>query len=192
MTCQDAESLLPLFFDGELDSRRMREVAVHATRCPSCEGSLRELESIQNHLQSMLAEEVDAVDLSGLWPAIEGRLPPPRAALWQRLRLWWEEHEEPRWGLALPATAAVATIAALALFASFRIEPIVSPDASRVASTDYLPGIDRLETSFESVAVFSDPDTRTTVLWIGDEMLDAGTEADDALGSELFEGADFE
>lgn len=169
MTCRDADSLLPLFFDGELDSKRMREVALHATKCAACEVELREFESVQSQLQSLLAAEVDKVDFSALWPAIERRLPPPRTALWSRLRAWWEEQADTPWNWAVPGAAATA-VAVLALLVSFGTETAPSGgDASQVALTDYGTAIERLDTDLDSVAVFNDPDTQTIVLWIGDD-----------------------
>jgi len=175
MICRDADALLPMFFDGELDAKRMRDVAMHTTRCGDCEGKLRDLESVQGHLQALLAAEVDAVDMSGLWAAIEKRLPPPEAGWWLRLRNWWENLEPMEWNVALPATAAATAIVVLTSVALWQNEPsgenFAAVDAQHVASTDYATGIERLETTFDSVAVLSDPDTHTTVLWIGDDSL---------------------
>ena len=39
MNCRDTRPLLPLFFDGQLDPRQMRGVALHSTRCLECKRS---------------------------------------------------------------------------------------------------------------------------------------------------------
>ena len=46
MTCREASNLLARFFDGELDAHQMRAVALHSTRCGTCETALRQLERL--------------------------------------------------------------------------------------------------------------------------------------------------
>jgi len=169
MKCQDVDTLLPLFFDGELDSRRMRDVALHTARCRGCESQLRDLETVQAHLQQTVKVDLDTVDFSGLWTSIERRLPPPRDSFWQRLRARWDLLEPWDWSPALPAAAAVAATAVAGFFLFSASEPTAVPQAERIASTDYSSSVERLDTVFDSFALFSDPDTQTTVLWVGDE-----------------------
>lgn len=170
MRCRDVDTLLPLFFDGELDARRMRDVALHTARCEECEAQVRDLESIQAQLQRSVAADLESIDFSNMWNSIERRLPPPRVTLWTRLRARWEMFEGFEWSPAIPAAAVVAT-ALLAFFLFSRSEPTAVPDAERLASTDYASSVERLDTAFDSVAIFSDPDTQTTVVWLGDESL---------------------
>ena len=53
MNCRETRPLLPLFFDGELEARQMRAVALHSTRCIDCEGELRQLERLQDVVASV-------------------------------------------------------------------------------------------------------------------------------------------
>lgn len=186
LSCRDSESLLPLFFDGELDSKRMRAVALHATKCPECETTLRDFEAVQSQVQSLFAAEVDSVDFSNLWTSIESRLPPARPSFWLRMRAWWEDQEDGSWNWAVPGAALASVVAVLALLASLNSEPSILPgDAPRIAATDYATSIEHLETVLDSVAVFNDPDTHTTVLWIGSDAELAAEEGDGWVGTEV-------
>ena len=172
MTCRETSNLLPLFFDGELDARQMRAVALHSTRCQTCEAELRQLEQGQDLISEQIRSAVDEIDFSNFWPAIERRLGPARVRRWTRLQVWWQEDEHP-WMMRVPAFAAVAAIAVLAfLFFARAPQPTVAPEAARVAAVDNAASIDSLDTDVDSVAVLSDPETRTTVLWVSE---DSGT-----------------
>lgn len=71
MNCRETERLLDTFFDGELEGRLMRDAALHITRCPSCEQELQEKERVRTVLGEAIQEQVDAVDLSGVWTAVQ-------------------------------------------------------------------------------------------------------------------------
>src|SRR5437867_1429495 len=114
MTCREALNLLPLFFDGELDARQMRAVALHGTRCSACEVELHDLERLQEIVSDSISAVVDEIDLSGFWPAIERQLGTVRPSRWQRARARWREGEY-RWAVRLPAFAAAAAVVILAL-----------------------------------------------------------------------------
>jgi anti-sigma factor RsiW len=166
MTCREAVTLLPRFFDGELDSRHMRSVALHSTRCAACEAELRQLERIQQALSDTLNATVDTIDFAGFWPAVETRLAPLRIGAWQRVQAWWADGAQ-RWVLRVPAYAAAAAIGVLALlYATRALQPSAQPDATRVASLDHPAVIDSLESDSDSVTMISDPDTSTAVLWV--------------------------
>jgi len=169
VTCREASNLLPLFFDGELDGDKMRGVALHSTRCETCEGELREMERVQGLINRTVNGAVDEIDLAELWPAVESQLGTVRIPWWSRLRIWWDEGEH---GLMLgvPALAAAAAVAVLTVWFFTRVpQPTTQPDAPQVAAVDNAASIDSLETDVDSVAVVSDPETRTTVLWVSDD-----------------------
>lgn len=172
MNCRDALNLLPLFFDGELDSRQMRAVAIHSARCRDCELELRQLESLQAVVNTSISKQVDEMDLSGLWTAIDARLPQRHPSPLQRLQRWWEE-SAPQWNIRVPAFAAAAVVAALAFFFLTRApEPGIAPTTPLLAVVDNNEAmIDSLDTEADSVAVMSDPETRTTVLWVSDDYI---------------------
>ena len=171
MTCREATTLLPLFVDGELDPRQMRALALHSSRCASCETELRAVERLQEAVNDLITTRVDALDLSSFWSSIEPRLGRLRVPRTERFRLWWEERRE-AWAVRIPALAAAAVIAAIAFGLWWR-QPQLStqPGAPVVAAVDNAAMIDSLDTDMDSVAVFSDPETRTTVLWVSDEIV---------------------
>jgi len=168
MTCRETLNLLPLFFDGELEPRQMRAVAMHSTRCAPCEAALREIERLQEVVSSTLNTRVDEIDLSGLWTAIEPRLRARQLSWWERVRAHWQDPSP--WELRLPAFAAAAAIAVLAfLFFARPPQPAVTePAAPQVAAVDNAASIDSLEADSD-VTVLNDPETRTTVLWVSDD-----------------------
>ncbi len=172
MTCREVTNLLPLFFDGELDSRQMRALALHSSRCTSCEDELGQLEGLQELLRTIINERVDEIDLSKIWSAIEPKLPARKISATERLRRWWEE-AAPRWDMRVPAFAAAAMLAALALyFMTQGRQPGALPTAPQVAIAESNEAsIDSLETEADSVALMSDPETSTTLLWVSDDSI---------------------
>jgi anti-sigma factor RsiW len=162
---------LPLFLDGELDARQMRAVAIHSSRCRPCEDALRHLERMQDLVNSTVQARVAEVDFSAFWPAIERQLGDRSVGWWHRLGVWWRAGEHP-WAVRLPALGAAVALALVALLLFTRVPPRDSaPAAPRLAAVDNAAIIDSLETDLDSVAVVSDPETRTTVLWVSDDTV---------------------
>lgn len=160
---------MPLFFDGELDSRQMRAVALHGTRCGPCEAELRRMEQVQELVSETINAGVDGIDFSGFWPSVERQLATVRVSQWQRMRVWWQESEH-SWAVRLPALAVAAAVAVIAFLVLTRAPQLTTqPGASQVAAIDHSAWIDSLETDLDSVAVLSDPETRTTALWVSDD-----------------------
>jgi anti-sigma factor RsiW len=171
MTCREAISLVPLLLDGELEARQMRALVMHSTRCTSCETELRELERLQQVVSETVLARVDELDLSTFWPRIEQRLGTRELSPWQRLRVWWDDGGR-RWAVRVPAFAVAAAVAALALAFLLRGQPAtITPAAPQVAAVDNAATIDSLDTDSESIAVLSDPETRTTLLWVNDDVV---------------------
>jgi len=171
MTCREVSQLLSLFFDGELDPRQMRAVAMHSTRCANCERELRQLERLQELVNTTLSDALDEIDLSEFSAEVEARLGPVQRRWWKRTRDWWKD-QEIRWPQLVPAFAAAAVVAlfALFLFARAAQSPNTKPDATQLATIDSATSIDSLDTDVDSVAVLNDPGTSTTVLWVSDEI----------------------
>jgi len=173
MTCREASNLLPLFFDGELDPRQMRSVALHGTRCQPCEAELRRMERLQELVSETVSAGVDEIDLSNFWTAVERRLGATRPSWWQRMRARWQEGEL-RWAVRIPAFAAAAAVAVLAFFLFTRTQqPSAEPGAPQIAALDHSASIDSLDTDLDAVAVLDDPETSTTALWVSDDKTEA-------------------
>lgn len=171
ITCREASGLLALFVDGELDARQMRAVALHGTRCSSCESELRSIERLRGFVAQMVQARVDQVDFSRLWQGIEPRLAhPPRVHLRARWAAWWEQRQPRPW-FAWPAFAAAAAggLVAIYLYTQDR-QPVSQPGTPVVAAVDVPALIDSLDTETEAVAVVNDPARGATILWVGDSL----------------------
>jgi len=169
MTCREALNLVPLLLDGELESRQMRALVIHSTRCAPCETELRQLEHLQEIVSESVNVRVDDLDFTHFWPRIEQRISTRQPMWWERLQGWWEASER-RWMLQVPAFAAAAVIVVLAIVFFTRTPQATSdPAAAQVATADNTATIEQLETDADSVAVVNDPETRTTALWLVDE-----------------------
>jgi anti-sigma factor RsiW len=170
MTCREALNRLPLFFDGELDAQQMRAVALHSTRCGSCEDELRRMERVQDLVSVHVNSAVDEVDFGALWRGIDQRLGTARVSWWTRAHAWWSEGEH-GWMIKVPALAAAAAVAVLGFLLWARApQPQTRPDASQLASMDSAASIDSLESDVDAVTVLNDPETRTQALWVADEI----------------------
>jgi anti-sigma factor RsiW len=170
MTCRDVSGLLPLFFDGELEPRQMRAVALHSSRCPGCETELRRIERVQDLVAATINTQVDEIDLSEVWPAVAARMGTMRAPWLRRLRIRWEEREAVVWRL--PAFGLAAATAALALVIWFGRPTNSPPQLAETAPApvvDNTAMIDSVDSSADAVAVLNEPETNTTVLWVNDE-----------------------
>lgn len=172
-TCREARPLLPLFFDGELEARQMRAVALHSTRCPECERELRELEHLQESIAAHVNALVETVDLSQLWAGVAPRLG-GRAPSWrERWVTWWDEARA-GWSVRGPAFAGLAAAALLALVVVQREVPPAKQVAApargpRIAKIDNSAKLDSMQSSVDSVALVTEPETNTTMLWIMDD-----------------------
>lgn len=173
MTCREALNLLPLFFDGELDAHQMRAVALHSTRCGSCEDELRRMERVQELVGAQVTAAVDEVDFGALWRGIDRGLGTARVSWWTRARVWWSEGEHD-WMIRVPAFAAAAAVAVLAFLLLTRAPQTTQPNASQVASVDNAASIESLDSDVDTVTVLNDPETRTTVLWVNDDTVGGG------------------
>jgi|SRR5262245_3645923 len=176
MSCRETRPLLPLFFDGELEARQMRAVALHSTRCTACESELRQLERLQEAVASHVTAMVDEVDLGAIWAGIAPRLDARAPTFVQRLRAWWDEREF-GWAVRAPVFAAAGLALAVGVGMWMQREDAHrKPElASRVDNSAVL---DSVQSSADSVALVTDAETNTTLLWVMD---DAGAEVDQAV-----------
>lgn len=167
MNCREAADLLPLLFDGELEARQAGQVERHAGECTACRQELADLRELHVTLSQSISARVDQMDLSTLWPAVAKQLPKSKPKLLERWQSRWQEFAAGL-QLGIPAVAAAAAVAALAYVFAVQSKPTVVPGAQQVATVDYANSIEQLESPLSSVAVFHDPDTRSTLLWVGD------------------------
>jgi len=167
MDCQEVRSLLPLFFDGELDGRQMRLVALHSTRCPGCEDELHHLERLQEMIVERVRSAVDEVDLSLIWEGVARRVGASRGPRLTWLRDWWEMLGA-MGGLRRPLYAALVGAAAVALvFWRLHGEPVAQ---QMIADNSVI--LDSVESHVDMLALLSEPETNTLVLWVSDEGVD--------------------
>lgn len=179
--CDEIGLLLGAFDDGELEPHEMQEVARHLAQCAACERELAQNVALGRRLRDSLGTPA----LDGFAEAVQMRLrelvPPLHVRIARRL-----EASRERIAAALAISAAGLATAALTAV-------LVTPYASRLVARNAPPPtasapaestgsesaanadhgsraiISRLETNSPSVAVWSEPDDETTVIWIPDQ-----------------------
>jgi anti-sigma factor RsiW len=162
MTCSDVERLLDAFIDRELPPPMLLEVARHASACPPCDETVRQFAALGEAVGQTVALDVDALDLSGVWPAVATAID---RETWRR-----------RWRQRLrQVPAAAITFAAAASLAIWLTSPGTGPGTMvtqrplqkpplKVARLHDQPVIARL--AGKDVAVRSEPKAGTTLFWV--------------------------
>lgn len=194
MKCPEISPLLPRFFDGELEGRQMRAVALHVTRCADCELELRQLEALQGLVAAQVAERVEAIDMSRIWIGVAARMEQVPLSWQQRLAARAKAFELPTVRGAWPALAGAAAVAVLTLgvwtYQDGKVDPSPGvreasiaaaprPVEVEVAKIDEEEVADAISDELVNSAVFDsivgsvreltvDPETGTTVVWVSD------------------------
>jgi anti-sigma factor RsiW len=169
MNCREAEKLLDLFLDGELEARPMRTVALHVTRCPTCEHVLQQRERLQDLVSEVFTDAMAEVDFSTLWPSVALRMDDVRPRWFRRARAVAERVRE----LGHSPTFTVATAAAVAVLAAVLVwRGFPASAESPVLHANNQVRIDSLMAETRSVALLSEPESNTTVIWV---VEDGGT-----------------
>jgi anti-sigma factor RsiW len=176
MNCREGRPLLPLFLDGELDARQMREVALHCTRCGDCESELRGMERLQDVLVARIRAEVAEIDSNRIWAAVAPRLDSVARPWYVRVRERWDD-VGPRWQTWAPVSAAVAA-AGLTAILLWGGQPRGTEPSPWASSGDNSAIVDSVQSNVESLALLREPETNTMVLWI----TDTGAVPEGALG----------
>ena len=132
MDCQRFQTLLDNYLDGTLARRDARDAGRHLMACPSCEQEVTSVQQTRALLSSAVADAAAAVDVSGMWEAIDAAVPhrtiaepvaartPAPAGLWSSLAARWNAvWDNPRvgyagrvwtWSAASACAAAVAVL----------------------------------------------------------------------------------
>jgi putative zinc finger protein len=182
--CSDISPLLGGFEDGELEAHEMHEVARHLAQCKACEAELAENAAVGRYLRAAAVEPA----LDGFAEAVQARLatltPPIHVRLGRYLQAAGEQFGAAfAWGAAALATAALTAVILTPhlsrIVSSHQKEPVQSASASptRVpgsgefaqATVDSHTVISGLESHVSSVAVWNEPETQTTVIWVPDQ-----------------------
>jgi anti-sigma factor RsiW len=196
--CDDIAPLLGAFNDGELAPHQAEQVTSHLDGCEACKETVLDYLMLGHHLRSAAAMPSLEGFSDSVLKAIEGSRRPFRDRLhyhFAQLRESWVAAVSLT-GAAL-ATAALAlvlaepqTVSRLSAMLGRSAQPsgrseqasgpseIVknSPGTSAPSSSLEVPSssnsetfISRLEAKPPSVAMWSEPDNKTTVIWLGDD-----------------------
>lgn len=193
--CSDVLPLLSAFQDAELEPHRMLAVARHLAGCAGCEGVLNDFDTVGRELR----DAAPVIPLEGFAEAVQNRIARLEPGPLGRIKRWLSSLEERMTaGLAL-ASAAIAVAAVTALIitpyanrlmnsgaantttmvasASPALPPVneavvtaAAESAGKVAAADSHAIISRLEAKNPAVAVWSEPRTDTTVIWLPDQQ----------------------
>jgi anti-sigma factor RsiW len=104
MTCADVSQLLDAFVDSELPPPMLVAVARHAATCAACDAAVRDLTALHDTVGATMRADAEALDLSGIWPALAGEMDRVDARRAWKRRL----QGAPLWGAAAMAMAASA------------------------------------------------------------------------------------
>jgi anti-sigma factor RsiW len=181
MACPDVERLLDAFVDSELPPGQLLEVAQHAASCPACEVAIGELTALRQSVAALVEQEANLLDLSGVWPAVEGTIGrrPGVPARVLALPMRRAVPALPAWGalVALAATlflwlGAPSTREATPVASTQRSEPAVriaaAPKPGWAVRSANHADIDRL--SGKDIAVRREPKSGTTIIWVSHQV----------------------
>ena len=170
MTCSDVDHLLDSFIDTELPPAQMIAVARHAGTCAICDATLRDFETLRDALGSSVQAEVDALDLSGIWPQVAVGVDDAiaRRARWMSRR---GLSAAPVWGAALALAASLMVVVMRPAAPVGKVADLHRPrPASRLASAS-LPNYAQIERlAGKNIAVRREPKDGTTMIWVNHQV----------------------
>ncbi len=186
--CTDIAPLLGAFNDGELPPLETDQVSRHLDNCESCRETLLDFVLLGHHMRSAVAMP----SMEGFIEGVMGGIASSRRPLRQRLLYSLEELRE-RWVAALSLAGAAVAVASLLLVLAkpqtlTRISGLVHGHSSPVEVAQNPPVnlprpasapvsspsnsqtvVSRLDARRPAVAMWSEPDYKTTVIWLGDD-----------------------
>ncbi|MGH7865795.1 MAG: anti-sigma factor family protein [Candidatus Binataceae bacterium] len=188
--CSEISLMLGAFEDGELEPHEMQEVARHLAECRACEIELAGYARVGRELRDLGVEP----ELSGFSAAVISRIgeneSPVRAQIGRALGRIREEFSSALPTAALAAAVAIFTAVILTPYAAKFLDRSlpgaqsaqlrdsaelasqeVAAAASRLSSAvhDSHTVISQLEARSPSIAVWSEPRTDTTVIWLPEQ-----------------------
>ncbi len=198
--CSEIRPLLSAFGDGELEPAELLKVARHLAGCPDCEREASDFTALGAGLRDSFEAAVSAVPLTGFAETVQARIANLQPSLWTRLRRRFESLDQrlsPTISVASAALAVAALTAVLltpyarqyttssnpqqlaantqahrvpAAAAASRPAEMVT-EAEKTLVEDSRAVISRLESENPSVAVWNEPRTDTTVIWLPDQQV---------------------
>lgn len=167
IACAHAQRLLPLLYDGELDSPLRRELSHHVADCSVCTRTVALLNRSQELLRQTIDEHIDDIDFSGFWQGVESKLSQQPPFWWARLR-FWKESWLPSWSWQTPAWATAVAFLIVGATMLLSQSPSQEPIAKSPVVENDEAHIESLSTS-NPVLVWNEPTYNATVIWVGDE-----------------------
>jgi anti-sigma factor RsiW len=186
VNCNDFQSNLDLYLDGELDAAKLSGVSAHVGGCRTCDHIVTDHQKARALLITAVADRAAAVDVSGVWDQICRRLDEPQAnvtllAAFRARRML----RTPRKRMAVVPLASFATAAAAAAFVftffSARNTPDISPikppapiasarpitTATGAIAQSRPVRIDSMDIAAgHTVSTWMKPRTKTRVIWV--------------------------
>jgi anti-sigma factor RsiW len=185
--CDDIAPLLSAFNDGELTARETNQVAEHLDGCETCKAAVLDYLLLGHHVRNATA----LPSLDGFTERVMKGIADTRRPLRGRLLNRIENLRE-RWVAAVSLMGAAVAVSALVLVLAeahamhglagtpngsssptVAIDDEASPASSIPPFVSEHPAgeayISRLEAKPSSVATWSEPDTKTTVIWLADD-----------------------
>ncbi len=188
--CNQISLMLGAFEDQALEPNEYQEVAYHLARCDNCTAELADYATIGRELRTLFEEP----SLDGFKASVMRRIDRIPVPLGVRISRWFSRAgEQLSTGFALAAGAAVAAVLTAILATPFFARTLHHPaydvaslehaavsapaavasvagpaDLADVADDSHAV-ISRLESEIPSVAVWSEPKTDTTVIWLPDQ-----------------------
>jgi anti-sigma factor RsiW len=194
--CSEIALMLGAFEDGELEPHEYQSVALHLARCERCSAELADYSAIGRELRTAVAEPALAGFSAGVMRRIES-LPVPFTTRVSRLMSRLSDQIGAGFGVATAAAAAAILTVILASPVArnlagnpgalprvaarqvAKVEQAVgqapvqlasAPADMNAAAEDSQAVISRLESEIPSVAVWSEPQNDTTVIWLPDQQ----------------------
>lgn len=186
LTCNDIDGLIDAYIDAELPSATLLQVARHGESCARCQAQMQSLTSLSHMVGVTVRDDVRALDLSGVWAAVERRIdadlqiaPPSPSAIRTRGKTSALRGPMlPLWGTAAMIAASAVLYFQPSLLTTSTHSPVSTPDI--VASSAPVSPIKAMDVAYRpkvsierirsgktgAVQVRSLPKDGTTAIWV--------------------------